>query len=160
MRIKVIFSFKILSKVTFLSHFVKLRGVKKESMTQCPTNLYFVFDNPRQTLRSGSVWFTTMVRSSMVLPTSGLFLLTLSQFELPGTSKFWDSFFDVVLGPCARSFEALEDAHDFQAAYDMTPGGTRHGSGKGVPAHPDGRHTRYNTVKQEVDGRITLWRHR
>jgi hypothetical protein len=96
------------------------------------------------------------------LPPTGLFLMTLSQFALPGTSqdKFWDSFFDVVLGPCPRSFEALEDAHDFQTAYDMTPGGTRHGPGKGVPAHPDGRHTRYNAVKQGPDGRITLWRHR
>jgi hypothetical protein len=104
---------------------VKLRAVKKQSMTQCPTNLYFVFDNPRETLRSGSVWFTTMVRSSMVLPTSGLFLLTLSQFALPGTpqDKVWDSFFDAALGPCARPFEALQDAHDFHAAYGMPPGG-------------------------------------
>jgi hypothetical protein len=104
-------------------------------MTQCPTNLCFVFDNPRETLRSGSVWFTTMVRSSMVFPTSGLFLLTLSQFALPGTpeDKFWDSFFDVVQGPCARSFEALKDVHDFHTAYGIPPGGGIHRSGKGVP---------------------------
>lgn len=131
-------------------------------MTQCPTNLYFVFDNPRETLRSGSVWFTTMVRSSMVLPTSGLFLLTLSQFALPGTpqDKFWDSFFDAALGPCARPFEALQDAHDFHAAYGMPPGGGMHRPGKGVPADPDGRRARYTSAKQGPDGRSTRWRHR
>ena len=131
-------------------------------MTQCPTNLYFVFDNPRETLRSGSVWFTTMVRSSMVLPTSGLFLLTLSQFALPGTpqDKFWDSFFDAALGACARPFEALQDAHDFHAAYGMPPGGGMHGPGKGVPADPDGRRARYTSAKQGPEGRSTRWRHR
>ena len=64
-----------------------------------------------------------MVRSSMVLPSSGLFLMTLSQFTLPGTpqDKLWDSFFDTTLGPCARPFEVLQDAHDFQTEYDIPP---------------------------------------
>ena len=84
-------------------HFVKLRAVKKLTMTQSPTNLRFVFDNPRQTLRRGTVRFTIMVRSSMVLPSSGLFLLTLSQFD-PGHRRtssgtvFFTQIWDRVLG--------------------------------------------------------------
>ena len=36
-------------------------------------------------------------------------------------------FFDTTLGPCPRSFETLQDAHDFQTSYGMPPVGVRTG---------------------------------
>ncbi len=61
-----------------------------------------------------------------------MLLLTISQFTIPVSSedKFWDIYFDVALGPYDRPFETLQEAHDFQTAYGMTPGGGKTGPDK------------------------------
>ena len=67
--------------------------------------------------------------------------LTVSQFSVSDTleDKFWDSCFDVDLGPYVRPFETLQETHDFQTVYGMPPAGGRTGPDKGVPKNPDDR---------------------
>jgi hypothetical protein len=71
--------------------------------------------------------------------------MTLSQLAIPVSpeDKFWDSYFDVVLGPYDRPFATLQEAHDFQTAYGMHPGSGKAGSGKGVPKNAKDRNPRY-----------------
>ena len=46
---------------------------------------------------------------------------------------------------------SMEDAHDFQTEYGMPPAGGRAGSGKGVPADPDGRCSRCTSAKDPLE---------
>ena len=102
-----------------------------------------------------------MVRASLVWPRGGLLLMTLSQFAIPVSpeDKFWDSYFDAALGPYARPFASLQEAHDFQTAYGMPPGSGKAGPGKGVPKNGKGRKPRYLCEEEGAEGQ-SRWRHR
>jgi hypothetical protein len=96
------------------------------SMTHIPTNLCFVFHNPRE---SKSLVFTVTGEEDFSCPVV-LLLLTGSQFPSPTREddKFWDRFFDASLGPYGRPHQSLLELHDFQTAYSMDPGGVECGS--------------------------------
>jgi hypothetical protein len=87
----------------------------------------------------------TMPRSFAVWPTTSLLLLAASQFASPvrEDDKFWDRFFDSVLGSYGRPHQSLLDLHDFQTAYGMDPGGVQRGPGRGIPRDGQGRGSMY-----------------
>jgi hypothetical protein len=76
-----------------------------------------------------------MPRSFAVWPTTSLLLLAASQFASPAREddKFWDRFFDAVLGPYGRPHQSLLELHHFQTAYGMDPGGVSVGLAKAYP---------------------------
>ncbi len=89
------------------------------------------------------------------------FFLTVSQFVILGSpeDKFWDSYFDTSLGPYARPSETLQETHDFQTSYGMTPRGGKSGSVKGVPKNVEDMKPRYLCEKEDADGQ-SHWRRR
>ncbi len=135
-------------------------------MTHIPTNLCFVFHNPREispflALRWQErktfplqLW-ETMPRSFAVWPTTSLLLLTASQFASPAREddQFWDRFFDATLGPYGRPHQSLLELLDFQTAYGMDPGGVQCGPGKGIPRDGQGRGSMYEGAEYGAFGK-------
>jgi hypothetical protein len=127
---------------------------------EIPTKLDLSFGDVRRARVSFRLPWDTMVRSSLLWSRSGILVMTLSQFTIPGSleDKFWDSFFDVVLGPYDRPFETLQEVHDFQTVCGMTTGGGKTGTGKGVPNNPDGMIPRYLSEEGGFRGK-SRWSH-